>query len=231
MGCSLPAVSLIGASFMRFRFAPPLLLALALLPACRDAKVTSYRTAHEDPEPLPPILADGAAAQPAGSGLATAPRPGMANTAVPTAAGDGLVWTAPAHWQAKPASAMRKGSYAISGDGGATADLSITAFPGDVGGELANINRWRSQLDLPPLGAADLPAVTTRSAHDGLEFTVVDFVSAQPDQPKRTLGASVPFEGATWFFKLMGPDALVAREKPAFLEFLKTVKPSHTHAP
>ena len=38
------------------------------------------------------------------------------------------------------------------------------------------------------------------------------------------LGAMVPYEGAMWFFKLSGPDALVAATKPAFLEFLKTVK-------
>ena len=31
----------------------------------------------------------------------------------------------------------------------------------------------------------------------------------------RMLGAIVPRAGETWFFKLTGPDALVAREKPA----------------
>jgi len=64
----------------------------------------------------------------------------MASTPVTTASGPGLTWTAPAHWKAKPGSAMRKGSYAIAGDGG-EADLAITAFPGDVGGDLAAISR------------------------------------------------------------------------------------------
>jgi hypothetical protein len=40
----------------------------------------------------------------------------------------------------------------------------------------------------------------------------------------RMLGVIVPRPGETWFFKLKGPDVLVAREKPAFLEFLKTVR-------
>ena len=44
--------------------------------------------------------------------------------------------------------------------------------------------------------------------------------------PQRILGAIVPFNGGTWFFKLMGPDALVAKAKPGFLEFLKTVRPA-----
>ena len=40
----------------------------------------------------------------------------------------------------------------------------------------------------------------------------------------RIVGAIVPVNGATWFFKLMGPDATVSAAKPAFLEFLKTVR-------
>jgi hypothetical protein len=34
-----------------------------------------------------------------------------------------------------------------------------------------------------------------------------------------------PYQDAMWFFKLTGPDAVVARAKPAFLDFLQTVKP------
>ncbi len=215
---------------MRFRQAPPLLAALLALASCRDAKIASYRTPHETPEPLPPILT-GAAPSPAAAGSAS-PSPGnMASTAVPTATGDSLTWTAPAHWQSKPASAMRKGSYAVPGDAGAAADLSITAFPGDVGGELANLNRWRGQLELPPLEPAALAAATTRVSHDGLDFVVVDFASTAAEKPQRILGALVPYGGATWFFKLMGPDALVAHEKPAFLAFLDTVKPPEPATP
>lgn len=203
---------------MRLRLAPLLLASLALLAACRDAKVASYRVPKEQPEPLPPILTGEV---PAASGAGAA----MASTAVPTAAGTGLTWTAPDHWKPKPASAMRKGSYAVPGTGGADADLSITAFPGDVGGELANINRWRGQLELPPLAEADLAAAVTRLDQNGLSFVVVDFANPQSAKSQRIVGALVPFDGATWFFKLMGPDALVAREKPVFLAFLQTVRP------
>ena len=135
-----------------------LLPLVLLLPACRDAKVATYRVPAEKAEPLPPVLTDHPpAAAPAGTGPnAAVPNAmaDMANTAVPTATGEGLSWTAPAHWKPKAGSAMRKGSYAISGAGGAEADLAITAFPGDVGGDLANINRWRGQISLPPIAAS-----------------------------------------------------------------------------
>jgi hypothetical protein len=207
---------------MRFSLVPLLVVVAALLPACRDARIASYRVPKEQPEPLPPILTGEMPAAPSGTGGGGA----MANTAVPTAAGEGLTWTAPAHWKTKPASAMRKGSYAVVGENGAEADLSITAFPGDVGGELANLNRWRGQLSLPPIAESDLASATQHLHANGLHVTVVDFANTDSDKPQRILGALVPFEDATWFFKLMGPDKLVAAEKPAFLAFLQTVKPA-----
>jgi hypothetical protein len=118
---------------------------------------------------------------------------------------------------------MRKGSYTVPGPGG-EADLSITAFPGDVGGELANINRWRGQVGLPPLPDEGLAAAARRFESNGLTFVVVDLAGSQ--SPRRLLGAIVPFADGTWFFKLVGPDSLVAAQRQAFLDFLKTVKPA-----
>lgn len=188
------------------------LLALLVVSGCRDREITAYR-APKDPAPaaLTP-----AAGQP-GSGDS------MANTAVPTG-GDSLTWTAPAHWTAKPASAMRKGSFAVK-DGDAEADLSITAFPGDTGGLLANINRWRGQVSLPPLAADQLDANREHADIGSLHVDVVDFAGSANGVPTRIVGAIVPVGSETWFFKLMGPDALVAKEKPAFREFLNTVRP------
>jgi hypothetical protein len=205
---------------------PSVCLAFVLFPlllaACRDAKVAYYRVPKEKDAvlaPMAPVAGDGAAPM-------TAPFVGgaaMAATAVPTADGPGLTWTAPTNWKAKPASAMRKATYSVPGEGGAEGDLSITAFPTDVGGELANVNRWRGQVDLPPLAAADLAGVVTRLESNGLHIAFVDLGGAS----QRLLGAIVPFGGGTWFFKLgPGPDALIASGKPSFEEFLRTLKPA-----
>jgi hypothetical protein len=190
------------------------LLSLLLLGGCRDREITAYR-ASKDPVVAPPM--------PAGMSPASAGADNMANTAVPTG-GDTLIWTAPAHWTAKPPSAMRKGSFAIK-DGAAEADLSITSFPGDTGGLLANLNRWRGQISLPPLAAGELDANREHIDIGSLHVDVVDFAGSANGAPTRIVGAVVPVGGETWFFKLMGPDALVAKEKPAFLEFLRTVRP------
>lgn len=182
---------------------------LLLLTACRKGEVVSYRVPKEA---VPPPMA------------AT----DMASTAVPTAQGHDLTWVAPASWESIPASAMRRGSYVIHGADGATADMAITAFPGDVGGDLANINRWRGQIHLSPVDEAHLAETLTQVAGQDLTLTMVDMANPNDAEPKRILGALVSFEGNTWFFKLMGPDALVAAEKEHFMAFLKTIK-GHTH--
>jgi hypothetical protein len=205
------------------RLLPFSAVALLLLSACRDPKVASYRVPKEKDPVMSPAAAGSAtlpAASPAAAGAT------MANTAVTTADGPGLAWTAPARWTAKPPSAMRKGSYTITGDAGTTADLSITAFPGDVGGDLANVNRWRGQVQLPPLAAADLATATTHLDYNDLHLTFVDLTGSNSAGPQRVLGAIVPVNGATWFFKLTGPIALVTREQAAFADFLKTIRAS-----
>lgn len=196
---------------------PPLpffLTLLLLLPACRDSKVESYRIAKESEIP------------PSDPHAGTATGGDMSSTPVALAAGNELTWTAPAHWQSKAASSMRKATYVFSGTGDTVAELAITAFPGDVGGDLANVNRWRGQLQLAPITEAELPAALTRSEPNGLKIAVADLAGPASDKPLRMLGAIVPFEGSTWFFKLNGAESIVAREKPAFLEFLKTIRVS-----
>ncbi len=209
-----------------------LLLAAAtlLLPACSKPSVETYRVAKETPpagEAKSAATATPAAPTPA---PAKAPAPAasanpMANTAVATASGADLVWTAPAHWTAKTGSSMRKGSYVLKADGVAgEADLSITAFPGSVGGDLANLNRWRGQIELPPIAQADFESTAQRMERNGLRFTVVDILGTAQGVPTRILGAMIPHAGATWFVKVTGPDAIVVKEKAAFAAFLDTIK-------
>lgn len=151
---------------------------------------------------------------------------GMDDLTVKKSEGPDLQWTAPATWQVGAPNAMRKGSYRIAGEADAVAEISITAFPGDVGGEIANVNRWRNQLGLPAAPAAEISNALTHREQAGLRISIVEIPSPAGPQAQRLIGAMVPFGEATWFFKLTGPDAVVAREKPAFLAFLETI-----HAP
>jgi hypothetical protein len=198
------------------------LLAALLLGGCRDREITAYR-APKDPAPaaLPPATASGLPADhpPVAAGVGN----DMASTPVPTGSGS-LAWAAPADWVAKPVGPMRKGSFAVKGTNGAEADLSITAFPGNTGGLLANLNRWRGQVGLPPLAEGQLDGSLEHLDLNGLHFELVDFAGTANGTPTRILGAVLSRPDETWFFKLMGPDALVAAQRDSFRGFLGTVK-------
>ena len=215
---------------MSYRFPVTfLMLASLLVTGCRDKQITAYR-APKDPvaTATPPAMAStnsGALPEghPAIDGSPSSPTQsapgGMAGTAVPTASGSDLTWTAPSTWTVKPNGAMRKGSFGLKGAGG-EADLSITAFPGATGGLEANLNRWRGQVGLSPQAPAEVTAAAEKFSANGLDFIVVDYAGGG----NRLVGAIVPYGGNSWFFKLMGPDAVVAAQKDAFREFLHTVK-------
>lgn len=218
-----------------------------LLAGCKDRTITSYRAPKDAPvtaqppaaaptdtnnlPPGHPPIGDGAqAAAPSGPAAGADGMAAMAATAVPTASdAGGLTWTAPSAWTAKPRGSMRKGSYAVKGDAG-EADLSITAFPGAVGGLEANLNRWRGQVGLAPLAEGEAAAATTRLTVGELGFTIVDLVS-NAAAPRRILGAMAPRDGAMWFFKLSGPDSVVAAHRAEFLDFLRSVHPAAAAVP
>ncbi len=204
------------------------------LTGCGRTKVQSYRVPKENAASLPsamttavPIsatLGNGALIEP------VMPLPNASATAilgpkVSKANGPVLTWKAPTEWAPKPLGAMRKGSFAIPGEGGALADLSITSFPGAVGGDLANVNRWRGQLGLIPITGAELADAVLRINANGLTINLVDLSSTDPAQA-RILGALVEYDGAMWFFKISGPGELVGTLKPAFVNFLQSVKVS-----
>jgi hypothetical protein len=189
-----------------------LVLALAGIAGCKDRSMVVYRVPREilpadsAPSPAAPIAM--------GAGASGAP------SSIPQPAGEtpSLRWKAPADWQARAVSAMRKGSYTVG-----EAEVAITVFAGDVGGVLANVNRWRGQAGLAPVDEAGLDAVTTQLISNGFHFIATDAAGSGP-AATRIVAVLVPWQGSTWFFKLTGPNEAVERAKPAFLDFIQTVE-------
>ncbi len=137
-------------------------------------------------------------------------------------------WTVPEGWEQGPASSIRRGSWTVKGAEGQTADIAITAFPGDVGGLLANVNRWRAQINLPPVMPDQVASLASNIEVNGTNATVVDFVADKPPagktQPQRMVVVTVPHAGNSWFFKMTGDAPLVESQKEKLLQFVKSVK-------
>ena len=129
-------------------------------------------------------------------------------------------WTVPATWTTGAASSMRVASFNVAGEGKQSAEIAVSAFPGDVGGTLANINRWRGQLGLGPIKSEDVAGITSPIEAGDIKGTVVNIDAGA----KRMLVATLPHGGNSWFFKMTGDAPLVEAQKAAFLEFVKSVK-------
>lgn len=157
-------------------------------------------------------------AAPAPSALGQMAPPAPGSPAVTAAQGEVPDWQAPAEWQTKAPGVMRKASFSAGPNG--EVDISVTAFPGDVGGDLANVNRWRRQIGLGPIDEAALASETEIVSTGELSFKLVDLQGAEA----ATLAAWTQHEGESWFFKSTGPKPLVAAERERFETFLKSVK-------
>lgn len=130
-------------------------------------------------------------------------------------------WTKPESWNSQPLSEMRMGSFRVDGPNAGSADVSITAFPGDTGGLSSNLNRWRGQLRLPPLSDEQLLNTAQRIEVDNVPTCLVDFQTADGDpEPARILGAVLQRNDRTWFVKMTGPPNLLASQRQIFLDFV-----------
>ncbi len=169
--------------------------------------------------PASPPAAPAAPATPA----TPAPAPPAATpAAAPAAAGDGsLTWQVPDGWVLAPAaSAMRYATFNMAGADGAKGELAITHFPGSVGSDLDNVNRWRQQVGLPVVDQAGLTPLVTKLSAGTKTIQLIDVTGAET-----RLSAGWTSHGTeTWFFKFTGPDALVGAEKAKFTAFLESVR-------
>ncbi len=138
---------------------------------------------------------------------------------------DAMKWNPPGNWQERPSGPMILKSFSVD-DGNGPAVVTISSFPGDVGGVLANVNRWRGQLGLAPITEDALPAAVESLDLPDAKATVVNLTGtdAKTSQPSHMLAVIVPHAGQTWFYKLMGDGATVSKEKDAFLKFVQSVQ-------
>ena len=136
-----------------------------------------------------------------------------------------LTWVTPSGWEEAPRGQIRLASFKIKGENGQQADVSVIALPGTAGGDLNNVNRWRGQVDLPSVEAEELPKLTEKVFVGGSEGALFDLAgTAASGDATRVLAAILHQADAVWFLKMTGDDALVAKQKPVFVEFLKSVK-------
>jgi hypothetical protein len=134
-------------------------------------------------------------------------------------------WSVPAGWtkldQQKP---MRYATF-VAGEGVTKVEVVLSTFPGDVGGLIPNINRWRGQVGLGPITQEQLAANTTAFESPG--FT--GYTMRLKGEAQHMLGAIIKDGKAdrSWFVKITGVPAALDAQEAAFVEFAKSFKPAN----
>jgi len=134
------------------------------------------------------------------------------------------IWTIPADWKPIDPGTMLFAKFSIAASNG-KAELNILSA-GEGGSLVANVNRWRGQLGLPPVTQGDELSKTVGSINGAGDGQIVDFTGtdSKTGKPARLVGAIIPQNGQTWFYKLMGDEQVVARQKDAFIKFIQSAK-------
>lgn len=145
-------------------------------------------------------------------------------------------WVAPDHWIHSPdARAMRVATFEAP-DEPVPLEIAVTAFPGDTGGLLANINRWRQQLGLPAVDEQDMARDVQPFQTPSIRGWMVRIDGASPGDaytPRAMVGAIIPgADDQTWFVRADGDPDLVERHQADIFAFARSfhfVAGDHNH--
>ena len=133
-------------------------------------------------------------------------------------------WTVPAGWSKLEGEKPMRVATFKAGEGANAVEVAISVFPGDVGGLLGNVNRWRGQVKLAPLTQEQLAANVT-------PFEVAGFAGNTmrlKGEAQHMLGAAIKEVKAerTWFIKILGTPEAIEAQEAAFLAFAKSFVPA-----
>lgn len=169
-------------------------------------------TKTELPPSHPPIVADDAAT----------PRTGIPGTSA-GAGGETPEWNVPEGWQQTAPGSMLLASFEVS-DSNGSAKVTVSSFPGSVGGTLANVNRWRGQLGLSSVTEGDLSEAAPEIALDAGTGNLVDISQPEGDGRQRMVAVMLPLGGKTWFYKILGDYQTVTDSREDFIQFVKSAR-------
>ncbi|HEY7314465.1 MAG TPA: hypothetical protein VH643_34270 [Gemmataceae bacterium] len=146
----------------------------------------------------------------------------------PFARGRPFRFTKPEDWEERPPDApkgiFRPAVFRVH-DGEQAAEVSVVPLGGHGGGPLANVNRWRGQLKLDPIGEDELRKdLRELKVADG-SAPYVDLVGkGLTGEPQRILGAWIVRGGRTWFITMKGSPELVGKQQAAFEAFVQSIR-------
>jgi hypothetical protein len=127
-----------------------------------------------------------------------------------------LEFKKPEGWTEAPPKAFSLATF-VAGERDKRVEITVSSAGGDL---LANVNRWRGQVALPPWNKDDLAKGAAKIETLGASGDYVQLVG-----PKETiLGVAAVVGGNQYFVKLKGSADLAQAEKANFESFVKSLQ-------
>ena len=188
-----------------------LALATAVFAGCRREEIRVY-TATKDPPPGQEAAHGPNDGHDHGDESAAAARPRPQ-----------LSWKLPEGWRESAPGRMSVATFSI-GSGAQEAQVTVTPLPMLMGRDAMIVNMWREQVGQKPLDTNEI----TKQLQDVVvgpdNGKLFEVAGKDGEAPMRIITAMVHRPDASWFYKLSGDATLVESQKPAFIEFLKSVR-------
>jgi len=123
-------------------------------------------------------------------------------------------WSVPNHWEILQASTMVRNKFKAG-----ECVVSLSVFPGIVGGDLANVNRWRVQCGLDAITESVMESLVSNEFYGERQYK---YLMVQGSD--KSLDSAWLFDGdKTYFIKLAGSSTEVENERDAFKAFLSSI--------
>lgn len=190
------------------RHALPLVMGLTLLGGCKRKDVRVY-TAPKDK----PFNPEPAAQAPAHREEREIWRPAV-------------TYALPTGWQDQGPDAANVARFVVGG-----VNVAVTALMSMQGNEAGLVNMWRQVRGQAPLSEEEAVKTLQDVAIAGDTGKMFEVNDQAEGQSRRFIVAFLHRPEGSLFFKIQGDDAGVTAQKPAFFEFLKSIKVTEGSAP
>jgi hypothetical protein len=187
---------------------------LLSLGACDDDKVKVYTV--KKPASTTPATSSAPTPSPAAPGAGAA---GVAEASDAL----GITWTLPDGWSRVEGDRPMRVATFTAGEQDRI-EIALTRFPGTVGGDLANMNRWRNDVRLEPITGDKLEPMLVRFDSG----TWKGYTTRVRGEQRHMIVAAVhdPAADQTWFVRATTTPDLADRHEESVYAFARSLRPA-----
>jgi len=132
-----------------------------------------------------------------------------------------LTWNLPDTWVPSKGHSMRLASFDIPFSKG-VGDLSIVSLSGSSGGLLANVNRWRGQVELDPISESDILTASSVGESKMGPYRIFKMINEKKKE-KAIIAAVLPTGEKTFFIKLTADIQGISELEFSFKNFCSSI--------